>query len=92
MGRLDLRDPVRDEDFDGPEFHDCETAAHLRECGFCRAVMRTNDVERIVALLDEVMGSEFFHGSEPQRIWFRLPKPPQRQEVRRKWWERLLGW
>lgn len=71
--------PWRDDD--APDEHDCVTAAHLRDCGFCRAVLlgptqagrsRLDRVyETMAAMFEE---HDFWQGSEPYRVWHDLPK------------------
>lgn len=78
------------EDEEGPDVHDCATAAHLRDCGFCRAV-RTPALDRVTAVMTELMKpGGFFEGSEPYRIWHGLPKVvivPTPPAPKRRWWQ-----
>jgi hypothetical protein len=45
---------ARRADDEGPEFSDCATAAHLRECGFCRAVIWQIAAEQTAAVAEVV--------------------------------------
>jgi hypothetical protein len=77
MGRLDLRDPHRDEDFCGPEFSDCSTAAHLRDCGFCKAVVLKwiDDVNQTGGSNDRARASSLYRDQEIPLPWHHSWKP-----------------
>lgn len=72
---------------EGPEYSDCATAAHLRDCGFCRAVLLDKRVERMWLTMQNLMDSEVFIGSEPRRIFYALPKNPTLPfKSKWRWW------